>query len=90
MKKFNTRRRKNLFTKDNPDKGTETCSPIYLGYTPTLSFTKDNPDKGTETNAVLPLNIKILLRLQKITPIRGRKLKPIITMRKMGIKVYKR
>ena len=56
----------------------------------TQKFTKDNPDKGTETLSLVRNTSSMSIRLQKITPIRGRKLKPIITMRKMGIKVYKR
>ena len=37
-----------MFTKANPDKGTETTIPLAFEY-PSYLFTKANPDKGTET-----------------------------------------
>ena len=62
-----------MFTKANPDKGTETYRRSWKHISKDYRFTKANPDKGTETNNTV-FSVECEIRLQKLTPIRGRKL----------------
>ena len=59
-----------MFTKDNPDKGTETYFCVIIIKLLLLRFTKDNPDKGTET-ASHQLHIGVPHKFTKDNPDKG-------------------